>query len=178
MLFALALGVAVAANADTLSIARRLSSDAALRQAVAAQAEAYAKKPDAGRPQADSSIAAVHAAVDALNGVGLPLGWTEGDVRALGLCGLPVAACPPASAMASRAMQKASPYAGAANVAAAWVVKLGGLLVTAFAVSLGAPFWFDTLNRVVSIRAAGRSPDEKPKPPEGGPKRQKEEPRQ
>jgi hypothetical protein len=49
--------------------------------------------------------------------------------------------------------------------------KLIGLLLTALAISLGAPFWFDLLNKVISIRAAGRSPEERPKSPEGGPKR-------
>jgi hypothetical protein len=50
-------------------------------------------------------------------------------------------------------------------------VKLLGFLVTGLAVSLGAPFWFDTLNKIIAIRLAGRAPDEKPKNPEGGPKR-------
>jgi len=36
-----------------------------------------------------------------------------------------------------------------------------GWIVTAIAVSMGAPFWFDTLNRFMNIRNAGRSPDEK-----------------
>ncbi len=35
-----------------------------------------------------------------------------------------------------------------------------GLLFTMAAVSLGAPFWFDTLNRFMNIRSAGRAPDE------------------
>lgn len=38
---------------------------------------------------------------------------------------------------------------------------LFGWLLTAIAASLGAPFWFDTLNRFMNIRAAGTSPDEK-----------------
>jgi hypothetical protein len=45
-----------------------------------------------------------------------------------------------------------------------------GWLITALAIWLGAPFWFDTLNRVMSIRAAGKSPEEKPKPPKEEPK--------
>jgi hypothetical protein len=49
--------------------------------------------------------------------------------------------------------------------------KLLGLFLTAIAISLGAPFWFDLLNKVISIRAAGRAPHEKPKSPEGPPKR-------
>jgi len=35
-----------------------------------------------------------------------------------------------------------------------------GLLFTAAAVTLGAPFWFDMLNRFMNIRSAGRAPDE------------------
>jgi hypothetical protein len=38
-----------------------------------------------------------------------------------------------------------------------------GWLITALAATLGAPFWFDTLNRVISIRSAGKAPEEKPK---------------
>ncbi|WP_299579595.1 hypothetical protein [Mucilaginibacter sp.] len=38
---------------------------------------------------------------------------------------------------------------------------LPGLLITALALSLGAPFWFDLLNKLVSIRAAGVKPEEK-----------------
>ncbi|MGN6439005.1 MAG: hypothetical protein ACTHMM_20850 [Agriterribacter sp.] len=36
-----------------------------------------------------------------------------------------------------------------------------GFLITAFAVSFGAPFWFDLLNKAVSIRGSGRKPGEK-----------------
>jgi hypothetical protein len=36
-----------------------------------------------------------------------------------------------------------------------------GWVLTAIALSLGAPFWFDTLNRFMNIRNAGRAPDEK-----------------
>jgi len=47
-----------------------------------------------------------------------------------------------------------------------WWNKLAGLALTAFAVSLGAPFWFDLLNRFMNIRAGGKSPEEKAKPPD------------
>lgn len=36
-----------------------------------------------------------------------------------------------------------------------------GWILTAVAVSMGAPFWFDTLNRFMNIRNAGRAPDER-----------------
>jgi hypothetical protein len=40
-----------------------------------------------------------------------------------------------------------------------------GWAITAAAASLGAPFWFDTLKRVVSIRSSGKAPEERPLPP-------------
>jgi hypothetical protein len=44
-----------------------------------------------------------------------------------------------------------------------------GWLITALAVSLGAPFWFDVLNRFVNVRASGKAPEEEPKSPKGVP---------
>jgi hypothetical protein len=143
-IFCLSLVVSVAANADTISIGRELSTNGALRQAVAAQAEAYAKKPDAGRTAQDSSLEAIRTTVGQLNGLGISLGWTDADWKT------------------------ATPGQRA--------LKVLGLLLTAFAVSLGAPFWFDMLNKVITIRTAGKSPEDKPKSPEGGPKRQAEAP--
>lgn len=40
----------------------------------------------------------------------------------------------------------------------AWVAKALGLLLTAAAISLGAPFWFDMLGKIVHIRATGPVP--------------------
>jgi hypothetical protein len=37
--------------------------------------------------------------------------------------------------------------------------KLLGFLLTAFAICLGAPFWFDLLNKLVRLRAAGKRED-------------------
>jgi hypothetical protein len=50
------------------------------------------------------------------------------------------------------------------------VMKILGLSLTAFAISLGAPFWFDLLNRLVNLRATG-------KPPESASAQRKEEAR-
>lgn len=40
-----------------------------------------------------------------------------------------------------------------------------GWLITILAATLGAPFWFDMLNRIISIRSAGKAPEEQPKAP-------------
>lgn len=39
-----------------------------------------------------------------------------------------------------------------------WIIKILGLLITAFAISLGAPFWFDLLKRFMSLRESGNRP--------------------
>lgn len=50
-----------------------------------------------------------------------------------------------------------------------WAIlkKIGGLLLTIFAVSLGSPFWFDVLNKLSNLRSSGSKPkstfEEKPK---------------
>lgn len=51
-----------------------------------------------------------------------------------------------------------------------WLVKIIGLLLTAFAASLGAPFWFDMLNKIINIRATGSPPEEASKRPGATPK--------
>lgn len=39
-----------------------------------------------------------------------------------------------------------------------WFPKLFGWLLTAFALMLGAPFWFDLLNKIVNLRSTGKKP--------------------
>lgn len=60
-----------------------------------------------------------------------PLGWTGGQ---------------PAASAGWRA------------VLSYWLAKAAGLLATTLALSLGAPFWFDTLTRVGNIRSTGTKP--------------------
>ena len=45
-----------------------------------------------------------------------------------------------------------------------WAIKIFGLLFTAVAVSLGAPFWFDLINKILKIRLAhtGKPPQRAP----------------
>jgi hypothetical protein len=42
------------------------------------------------------------------------------------------------------------------------LLALPGWLITALAVSLGAPFWFDTLKTLINIRGAGPKPERSP----------------
>lgn len=44
-----------------------------------------------------------------------------------------------------------------------WLLKISGLLITMIALSQGAPFWFDLLQKFVNLRLAGDAPDGKRK---------------
>lgn len=44
-----------------------------------------------------------------------------------------------------------------------WLIKLLGMLITTMAISLGAPFWFDLLKKIVNIRNAGNYSRSEPK---------------
>jgi hypothetical protein len=39
------------------------------------------------------------------------------------------------------------------------IIKLAGILFTAFAVTLGASFWFDLLSKIVNLRSSGKKPE-------------------
>lgn len=47
-----------------------------------------------------------------------------------------------------------------------WFSKAAGWMITVLAASLGAPFWFDMLSRIVNIRSTGPKPQEPKKPPQ------------
>ena len=44
-----------------------------------------------------------------------------------------------------------------------WVLKIFGLSLSAFAAALGAPFWFDILSKVMTVRTGGSQPSDKNK---------------
>lgn len=92
-----------------------------------------------------------HTVQDNLYGLSIPVGWVSKGTAA-----------------ESRNGQIAPGFGGAGDFAAyGKLLRQHGLgwLLTALAATLGAPFWFDMLNRVISIRAAGKPPEEEPKPP-------------
>ncbi|HTE44913.1 MAG TPA: hypothetical protein VK636_06690 [Gemmatimonadaceae bacterium] len=148
---AIAFVVTFALDANTVRMAKELSNNTVLRSTIAAQAIQFAQHPpatfnralnDSIAPRADSVYRATATMLDSVRLAGLPLGFQN--------------APPKGSSIGQSAGFYASVLWG----------DLPGLLLTAFAVSLGAPFWFDILNKVVNIRGAGRAPEEKPKSPE------------
>ena len=129
IIFLLALVVSVLANADTLMIADRLLHDATLRASIVAAAEDTASK----NPNLPTeTIEKKIKFIDKeLDKLNLPIGWVSRDGDAQGI---------------------PSDIWG-------WIIKIVGIALTTVAVSLGAPFWFDLLNKLVNLRSEGKRPE-------------------
>jgi len=128
----LALGLTLGVDVDSVLIVQRLSTDSALRGAIVAEAQGYARQS----PPPSSSLSSLN---DQLASLDLPIGWT--------LAATNVPPDPTHSTLASWA-----------DVWPAVRFHFWGWLLTAIAASLGAPFWFDVLNKIITIRAAGKAP--------------------
>ena len=134
----LAIGIVMAAaiNADTITIATALMRNSALRSAVVSAAEkqlaatpatgaaAGQQAPPVAPVDPAEAVARAHGNVKAL---GLPIGWNTAANSEDDPRGVPEGFN--------------------------WVLKILGLLLTGFAVSQGAPFWFDLLNKVMVVRS-------------------------
>jgi hypothetical protein len=135
-LFVIAVALVGAMNADTFTIAERLWKDDALRAAVAAQAQNQTSVRECAEAdeaaEEPNSVDRAAACIDRIEALGLPLGWTDDTT-------------PEASSW--------TVWEG--EWLRTWGAKFLGLLVTAFALSLGAPFWFDLLSKVSRLRATG-----------------------
>jgi hypothetical protein len=147
-LFFLSFLLAAWLNVDTIVLANRLSHDSALRSALVSQAEAAAKTAPTDRttmglggPDAQQQL---NATIKQLNELSLPIGWAgpDDDLRFH--------------------FAKLGWWGGLEDIFQRHFV---GWMLTAFAGTLGAPFWFDLLNRFINIRSAGKAPEEKPKDP-------------
>jgi hypothetical protein len=109
----------------------------------------------------------IRLATDSMQSLGLPLGWRGPCVdrtRATAVTGAQSDSASAARAATPRpAGERCFRIAYAGET---WPDRFAGLFLTFLAVSLGAPFWFDVLNKIINIRSAGRAPEEKPKSPE------------
>lgn len=140
VLFCIGLALAIVLNLDALTVAARLNTDPALKAAsiaVATGIQASGNSPSAAQAETD------------LDKIGYPIGWESGKT------GWPM----PAPQACS------DPKTGCQTLHVGAIVEMViGWLITAFAVTLGAPFWFDLLNRFMIIRSTvkptQKSPDE------------------
>jgi hypothetical protein len=151
--------LAVVMNLDTLEIGRTLYRDEPVRQAVVAQALDTAGCPDSPQDAREECLAAQ---LDVLRELPLPVGW---DLERAG-----------ADCRRHNGDSNCRPWewpgfawhtvqGGGADDA---VLKLLGWLLTAAAISFGAPFWFDAIGKLGSLRTAGRRPGDRAGAPVGG----------
>lgn len=146
MIIGLALLATVMLNVDTLAIINDLMMEPELRAAIVAIAEETVQEGNSSDDQsADNGTGKSLADVDSLAQIGLSLGWKE---------------CPPLPKSWREPYKdivrcEETELSGDSQVGQFWLTKLMGLLITASAVSLGAPFWFDMLNKLVNLRMAG-----------------------
>jgi hypothetical protein len=175
--------VTILANADTIQIARKLMINPALRDKIAQEAKAV-KAP--ATDQTDSSQGSSTLTAQQKADLSSLAGWTE-EFRVfhrLQACADPLLRGAQSEAdCRAETGQHTSGNSNPKFIAAwnndafpgmslfsaiffpwLWAIvpnHLVGWVFTAIAASLGAPFWFDTLNKFMNVRAAGTAPNEK-----------------
>jgi hypothetical protein len=171
--FVVGLVLAVGINADTVAVSRALWHDSALRD----QMVKFASRQVASAPAASPAVVPGGTSTPATGSAAAPadlsasfkeLRLAEEDVRPL-----PIGWSFGKKAPAHPVADKASPGAGAPVDAASAgddgsrdseirildiVIKAVGLVLTALALTLGAPFWFDVLSKFINLRGTGEKP--------------------
>ena len=136
--FFVGLGIAVVLNADSFQIYSHLSTNANVRQQFSAMAKNYVGSRDSMTttnptpPQNLSTGQVISGAQKAANNAELRTAY---NILGLGW--------------------------GWEDVTVnykIWLARLLGWLVTALAISLGAPFWFDVLKKIITIQSTGSAP--------------------
>jgi hypothetical protein len=141
---AVAIAITVLANADTIHIAKRLWQDPVLRGAIVEEAKSRAQKP---RP----TISVEYPNPD--DPTNPTVSANEGD-----------RVSPEERALLGQVLGWQGSLRD--NNPWDWFERILGWILTVLAISLGAPFWFDLLNKFVNIRSTGKAPDESAKKPE------------
>lgn len=144
VLLILATFVVIISNADTIMLVQRLSQDSALRASLVAAAQDAARSlpsrdsAESTAPGGESEDPRIQFVLQKAQNLKLPVGWSR-DLNDPGYFHPP---------------RLSLEFAG-------WALyKLFGLIISIFAVSLGAPFWFDTLSKFMNLRSAGTPPGE------------------
>ncbi len=118
-------------NADTLMVVKELWGDQTLRAAVTANAEDRIKKPTVSDDDRRALLYSI--AEDIRTASAPPIGWKCSDGKLAEVRGCPVGWIQ-------------------------WLKNVLGILITAIAVAMGAPFWFDALNKIMNLRLSGSPP--------------------
>jgi hypothetical protein len=155
----------VVLNADAVRLTRELQSNDAVRTAMVAKANHMFDKgivsDCADRPGDELEACIVAETRDYLDLLDPAIvGW-KSDPAGLIVANAYASAASHLAPTATAAEEGAAAGVGATpgNPVSILFNKLVGLVITVMAISLGAPFWFDMLNKVVNIRGAGIKPE-------------------
>jgi len=128
-----------------------------------ATATAEAEKTLTAAQEADDADGKFRAAINRLSSTGIPIGWDDAQRKALGIDGkrVSVGQIIMVPFQWSRWSDRGARFATWFSTHFfALLTLVAGWFLTALAASFGAPFWFDTLNRFINLRNAGRPPGE------------------
>ena len=135
ILFGIGLAIAFGFNVDTVSIVGQLSNDKDARKEMVDMATQYVAANPA--PSAADSIAAGSQSAGEHDKSSRLFDTVNNQVK--------------------RDIQNANKILGLGGNSFT-ADHIAGCLITAFAISLGAPFWFDLLNKVMQLRSGGTEP--------------------
>lgn len=124
--------IAIIANADTFHIASRLSKDTAIRTAIVNNAGQIV-----GRNNSQDLQLLKQETDKVLTEVSLPIGWNSNNL--------------------DQQVYTVTNNKKIVNLPHV-LTMLAGWLVSGIAISMGAPFWFDLLSKVVNVRNSGKKP--------------------
>ncbi len=152
-IFGLALGTAIFANVDAMRILQTLSTDRNLRESLVNEATRLVEKKlpttNGTTTELKPLLQKIEASFDQLSSLSLPIGWGEAEWNRLFAD----------AGRGDRRVDSNSVLGRGWNWSHILTAVLGWL-ITAAAAALGAPFWFETLQRFINIRGAGHSPAE------------------
>ncbi len=146
VLFVIGLVMAILLNANTIGIVRQISKDPTLRQSIVAAAQNVKPLQPTASLGMKAQMDSASQSFDDVTALGIPLGWPYGAPRLAAIWRSPFTWNPWSALLYNRS---------------SWETLLGWIL-TAIAVSLGAPFWFDALNKIMVVRSTVK-PTEKSK---------------
>ncbi|MFL6351304.1 MAG: hypothetical protein ACJ74Z_05585 [Bryobacteraceae bacterium] len=149
IILVLGIGIAVALNADTVMIVDALWHNSVLRSSLASQAEQFAEraKSESGS-ESQERQQSVRETDRTLANLGLPIGWNAQDAAHT----LPGSVFKQPKQAISWSLYQFDLH---------WL----GWLITGLAISLGAPFWFDLLNKIIVIRSTVKPQEKSPVEP-------------
>jgi hypothetical protein len=158
LLLLIGLIVALLCNVDTIQIVTSLAKSSALRRSLSDMATEITQTKSFAGVSLDVNSESVKIAEGQLSQFAQRLSSLEEKGLPVGFSCLSINSLQPVESSLANIVEGCWNNVSA-TLAGAWVLKIIGWLITALAVSLGAPFWFDLLNRLVDIRGSGRKPD-------------------